>query len=142
RAKAHYSRGAYGRVWGSANANLAARPAEWVAEYFGATAPPAVADRCWLVLSLVQLGRFTEAAEHAAEAIRLAEPTEHATTVGLAYRAAGRLHLDKGDWAKARSLSEHGFAVFRTGNVAIQLPSALAASAWALAQLGEASEAL
>ena len=103
--------------------------------------PPAVADRCWLVLSLVQLGRFAEAAEHAAEAIRLADPTQHATTVGLAHRASGMLHLTRGEWAQARKLSEHGFTVFKSGNVAIQLPSALAASALASAQLGEATEA-
>jgi hypothetical protein len=50
------------------------------------------------------------------------------------------LHLMRGDWARARSQSEHGFTVFRTANVVIQLPSALASAGWALAQLGEASE--
>jgi class 3 adenylate cyclase len=140
--QAHYFRGDYERVVELATHNLATLPAEWVYEYFAASAPPAVNDRCWLVLSLVQLGRFAEAAEHAAEAIRLAEPTQHATTVGLAHRASGMLHLTRGEWAQARKLSEHGFNVFKSGNVAIQLPSALAASAWASAQLGEASEAL
>ena len=139
--QAHYFRGDYQRVVELATDNLAALPAEWVYEDFGANAPPAVRDRCWLVLSLIQLGRFAEAAEHAAEAIRLAEPTQHATTVGLAQRASGMLHLIKGEWATARKLSEHGFTVFKSGNVAIQLPSALAASAWASSQLGEATEA-
>jgi tetratricopeptide (TPR) repeat protein len=140
--QAHYFRGDYRRVVELANENLAALPAEWVYDYFGASAPPAIADRCWLVLSLVQLGRFAEAAEHAAEAIRLADPTQNATTVGLAHRASGMLHLTRGEWAQARKLSEHGFTVFKSGNVAIQLPSALAASAWASAQLGETHVAL
>src|SRR5262245_44556854 len=140
--QAHYFRGDYERVVELANDNLAALPAEWIYESFGASAPAAVADRCWLVLSLVQLGRFAEAAEHAAESVRLAEPTQHATTVGLAHRASGMLHLTRGEWAQARKLSEHGFTVFKSGNVAIQMPSALAASAWATAQLGEVSEAL
>jgi DNA-binding SARP family transcriptional activator len=140
--QAHYFRGDYERVVELANDNLTALPAEWVYESFGASAPAAVADRCWLVLSLVQLGRFAEAAEHAAAAVRLAEPTQHATTVGLAHRASGMLHLTRGEWAQARKLSEHGFTVFKSGNVAIQMPSALAASAWAAAQLGEVSEAL
>jgi tetratricopeptide (TPR) repeat protein len=74
--------------------------------------------------------------------IRLAEPTHHAHTVGLAYYTAGMLHLLKGDWAKARSRIEHGIAVLRTGNVVLLLPSAVASSAWVLAQLDEASEAL
>ena len=139
--QAHYFRGEYVRVIELARANLAALPAEWANEYFGATAPPSVYDRTWLALSLAQLGRFAEAAEPAAEAIRLADPTQHANTVGLAYRASGMLHLIQGDWAKARSLSEHGFRAFRSANVVIQLPSALASSAWALAELGEADEA-
>jgi tetratricopeptide (TPR) repeat protein len=101
-----------------------------------------VFDRGWLVMSLGQLGRFAEAAEDEAEALRLAEPTHHAYTIGLAHRAAGTLHLLKGDWAKARSLTEHWIAVLRTGNIVIQLPAAVASSAWALAQLDEASEAL
>ena len=56
--------------------------------------------------------------------------------------AAATLHPLKGDWANARSLLEHGIAVLRTGNVVILLPWAVASSAWVLAQLGEASEAL
>jgi tetratricopeptide (TPR) repeat protein len=122
--------------------NLAALPAEWVYEYFGLTAPASVYDRTWLVMSLAELGRFPEAVKHETEAIRLAEPTHHAYAIGLAHRAAGTLHRLKGDWAKARSLIEHGIAVFRTANVVFQLPLAVASSAWALAQLGEASEAL
>jgi class 3 adenylate cyclase/tetratricopeptide (TPR) repeat protein len=140
--QAHYFRGEYERVVELATDNLSVLPVEWVCEHFAASAPPAVNDRCWLVLSLIQLGRFAEAEEHAAEAIRLAEPTQHATTVGLAHRASGMLHLLRGEWSTARKLSEYGFAVFQSGNVAIQLPSALAASAWASAQLGEATAAL
>jgi tetratricopeptide (TPR) repeat protein len=52
------------------------------------------------------------------------------------------LHPLKGDWLKARSLIEHGITVLRAGNVVILLPFAVASSAWVLAQLGEASEAL
>jgi tetratricopeptide (TPR) repeat protein len=60
----------------------------------------------------------------------------------VAYRAAGTLELLKGDWATARSLIEHGIVVFRTGNIVLHIPWAVASSAWVLAQLGEASEAL
>ena len=138
----HYFRGDYKRVVELATDNLAALPADRVYEYFELPAPPSVYDRYWLVLTLAQLGRFAEAAECQAEAIRLAEPTHHAFTVGLAYNAAGTFHLLKGDWAKACSVVEHWIAVARTGNVVLNLPWALASSAWALAQLGEASEAL
>ena len=140
--QAHYNRGEYERVIELATDNLAALPADWVYEYFGNEAPASVYDRRWLVVSLAELGRFAEAAEYEAEAIRLAGPTHQAFTIGLAHFAASTLHLLKGDWAKARSLSELWIAVARTGNVFIHLPRAVAYSAWVLAQLGEASEAL
>ncbi len=140
--QAHYFRSEYERVVELATDNLAALPADWVYEYFGSTAPASIWDRCWLVMSLAELGRFADAAEHEAEAIRLAEPTQHAFTVGWAYRAAGTLHLLKGDWGKARSLIEREISVFRTGNVVLLLPYAVADSAWVLARPGEASEAL
>jgi tetratricopeptide (TPR) repeat protein len=93
-------------------------------------------------MSLAQLGRFIEAAKYEAEAIRLAEPTHHAFTVGQAHLAAGTLRLLKGDWPRARALIDHWIAVVRTGNVVHRLPTAVASSAWVLAELGEASEAL
>ena len=140
--QAHYYRGDYERVVELATDNLAALPADWVYEHLGNSMPISIYDRYWLVMSLAELGRFAEAAPYEAEALRLAEPTHHAFTVGRAHFAAGRLHLLKGDWAKARSLIERGIAAYRTGNIGLSLPRAVAASAWVLAQVGEASEAL
>jgi tetratricopeptide (TPR) repeat protein len=140
--QAQYYRGEYERVVELATGALAVLPADWVYEHFGMVAPASVYARSWLVISLAELGKFGEAAEHAAEAIRLAEPTHHAYTIGLAHRAAGTLHLLAGDWPKARSLLEYGIAVLRKGNVNLSLPPTVAGSAWALAQLGKASEAL
>ncbi len=125
-----------------ATENLVALPADWLYEHFEMVAPASVFDRNWLIRSLAHLGRFAEAAEYAAEAIRLAEPTRHAFTVSQAHFAASTLHLPKGDWPKARSLIERWIAELRTGNVVRQLPTAVASSAWVLAQLGEASESL
>jgi class 3 adenylate cyclase/tetratricopeptide (TPR) repeat protein len=140
--QAHYWRGEYEQVVRLAADNLAVLPADWTYEYFGNTTPPSVFDRNWLVLSLAELGRFPEAAEHAAEAIRLAAPTHHAYTEAQAHRAAGTLHLITGDWARARSLIERWIAPLRAANAVNLLPDGVAASAWAFAQLGETSEAL
>jgi class 3 adenylate cyclase/tetratricopeptide (TPR) repeat protein len=140
--QAYYYRGEYDRVVEFATDNLAALPADWVREYFGLTVPVSVFSRAWLIMSLAELGRFAEAARYEAEAIRLAESTQHVFAIGWAYFAASMLHLLKGDWARARSLVDHWIAMLRTANAAIQLPWAVAASAWALARLGEASEAL
>ncbi len=140
--QAHLFRGEYERVVELATDNLAALPDDSDYDYFGATLPISIYDRLRLIQSLAELGRFAEAAPYEAEALRLAEPTHHAITVGMAYTYAGRLHLLKGDWAKARSLIEHGIAAYRTGNIVLVLPEAVAASTWVLAQVGEASEAL
>jgi class 3 adenylate cyclase/tetratricopeptide (TPR) repeat protein len=139
--QAHHVRGEYNRVIELATGNLAALPAEWLYENFGLAGPPSIWDRTWLAISLAELGRFAEAAKYGTEAIRLAEPTQHAFTIGLAHFAATVLHLLKGDWAQARSRTERWIAVSRTGNF-LQLPWGIASSAWALAQLGEVSEAL
>lgn len=140
--QAHYYRGEYERVVELATDALAVLPADWIYEHFGMIAPASVYSRSWLVMSLAELGRFEEAIERAAEAIRISEATQQAYTIGLAQRAAGTLHLLRGDWAMARSLLEQGVAVLRSGNVALSLGPALASSAWALAQLGETGEAV
>jgi class 3 adenylate cyclase/tetratricopeptide (TPR) repeat protein len=140
--QAHYYRGNYERAVELATDNLAVLPAGSNYETFGNAMPIAIYDRYWLVRSLAQLGRFAEAAPYEAEALRLAEPTHHAFTVGLVHFAAGTLHLLKGDWAQACPLLEHAVAVLRTGNVVLSLHHSVAFSAWVLAQLGESSEAL
>jgi tetratricopeptide (TPR) repeat protein len=105
-------------------------------------APASVIGRAWLIMSLAELGRIAEAAKYAEEAIRISEPTQHAFTIGWAHFAASMPHLVKGEWTQARSRVEHWIAMLESGNVAIHLPWAIASSAWALAQLGETSEAL
>jgi tetratricopeptide (TPR) repeat protein len=140
--QAYCYRGEYQHVVEIATDNLAVLPADWVHEYFGMAVPASIFSRAWLIMSLAELGRFVEAAKYEAEAIRIAEPTQHAFTIAWAHFAASMPHLVKGDWAKARLRVEHWIAMLRTGNVAIHLPWAAASSAWALAQIGEASKAL
>jgi tetratricopeptide (TPR) repeat protein len=139
--QAHYFRGEYRRAVELATDNLAALPAGSDYEAFGAAMPLAIYDRYLLVRSLAQLGRFAEATRYEGEALRLAEPTRHAYPVGMAHLAASWLHLLVGDWARACSLVEHGIAAYRSGNILLNLPHAVASSAWALAQVGEVGPA-
>jgi len=142
-AQAHFYRGDFERAVELATDSLAALPPDWVHEPFGySPIPIGVYCRNWVVRSLAELGRFAEAAPYEAELLLLAEPTQHAFTVGTAHDAASWLHLRKGDWTTARSVIERGIAAFRTGNNVVGLAFAVAASAWVLAQVGEASEAL
>jgi class 3 adenylate cyclase/tetratricopeptide (TPR) repeat protein len=136
--QAHYYRGEYERVVELATDDLAAPPAD---RFYEMSPRSTVGPRSsWLIDSFAELGRFAEAARYEAEAIRLAESAHSVFAVGMAH--ASRLHLLKGDWAKARSVVEHGIAAYRTGNMILQLPPMVAASAWVLAQLGETREAL
>jgi class 3 adenylate cyclase/tetratricopeptide (TPR) repeat protein len=140
--QAHFYRGEYEHVIELATDNLKALSPDLADEYLGMAVLPSVFGRAWLIMSLAELGRFGEAAEYQAEAIRLAEPTQHAFTIAWAHFAASMLHLLKGDWDKSRLLVDDWIAMLQTGNVAIHLPWAVASSALVLAQIGEETEAL
>jgi tetratricopeptide (TPR) repeat protein len=139
--QACYFRSEHERAVALATDNLLALPAEWVSEYLHGTMQ-SIWDRCWLIMSLAELGRFADSAEPEAVALRLAAPTQNAASVGWAHYAAGRVHQLKGDWAKARPLLEHAIAVTRAANAATLLSASVVSSAEVFVQLGEASEAL
>jgi len=141
REQLQYYGGHYDHVVELAIENLAALPSD-AASDFGVTAPPAVYNRVWIILSLAQLGRFADAAQYEASAIRLAEQTQNAFSIGVTHRAAGILYLAKSDWLKASSLLERAIAEFHRRNIALMLPTAIACYAWALAQLDRRNEAL
>ncbi len=140
--QAHYVSGDHERVVELTTHNQAALPADSIYERFGLSMPISIYDRGYLVRSLAELGRFAEAADHSADALRLAEPTQQLWPIGYTHHAAGVFLISKGDWVKARSSLEHAIAAYRTGNIGLNLPGAVALSAWALAQLGDAREAL
>ncbi len=138
----HYYRGEYPRVVELATENLASVPADQVFAHFGATGPSSVFDRHCLVLSLAQLGRFTEAAKYETEAIQLGESMDHAFTLALAYFPSHTHGTIKGDWAIAGAQLEHEIAMLRANDLVLLLPTSVACSTWVLAQLGQADEAL
>jgi class 3 adenylate cyclase len=138
----HFFRGDYRRVVTLATGNLSTLPADWASDSFGIETPPSVYDRGWLMMSLAELGRFAEASEPAAEALRLAMATRRAHAIGWADISAGTVHMLKGEWAHARPFLEHSTTISKGGNVGVLYPSLVASLAWVVAQLGEATEAL
>src|SRR5262249_41140280 len=138
----HYLQGDHERVVELAIANLAALPADAIYDHFGGQSPVAIAARCWLVRSLADLGRFPAATKYPDEAISLAGPTQRLFTDAAVHQHAASLYLLQGDWSKALSMSEHGAAISRTGNLGYLLRLNVAISAWAQAQLGRRVEAL
>jgi predicted ATPase/class 3 adenylate cyclase len=121
--------------------NLAAIPAGREGEHFGAAIPMAVFDRCWLVRSLAELGRFSEASRHEAEMFRLIERRQHWFTIGQANYYATLVHILRSDWVSAHRQIERSIDAYRAGNVLLVLPQAIAHSAWCNAELGNLDEA-
>ena len=140
-AQAHYYRGDFERVVGLMSGNLALLPPELIYENFGNIAPASIFDRVLLMMSLAELGRFSEAGEEYVEAIRIAHTTHDVLDIGVASRAGALPHLLRGDWVNARVLIDQWMEALLKGNIALQLPLALGASAWVLAQLGETGRA-
>jgi class 3 adenylate cyclase/tetratricopeptide (TPR) repeat protein len=141
-AEPFYLRGEYERAVEIADGSLSALPSESAHEYFGMAVPPSVFARGWLVMSLAALGKFHEAAGHAAEMIELAAATNRVHTLGWAHLTASRLYMIKGDWAQARTLLEAWLDMPGTRDVTTLVPWAVTSLAWALAQLGEPAQAL
>jgi tetratricopeptide (TPR) repeat protein len=138
----HFHRGEYQRTIERTTGNLAAIPADAVHQHYGASMPVAIFDRCQLIRSLAELGQFADAAKHAAEAIKLAEPTQRSFTIGLVHQSEATIYLLQGNWRKALSSIERAMALYRASNIGLQLPIVIAQSGWALAELGEAGAAL
>jgi class 3 adenylate cyclase/tetratricopeptide (TPR) repeat protein len=73
--------------------------------------------RAWLALSLASLGRFVDAIALGEEAVRIADAADHPHSVIEARAALGRVHLDRGDLARAIVLFETGLAPSRAWNI-------------------------
>jgi tetratricopeptide (TPR) repeat protein len=139
----HDYRGDHERVVELATANLAALPADATYDHFSSAMPVSIFDRCSLVRSLAELGRFPAATKYADEAISLAGPTQQLYADTYVHQNAAILYLLQGDWPKALSMSEHAAAICRSGNFGPSLTVlGVAISAMAQAQLGRQVEAL
>jgi tetratricopeptide (TPR) repeat protein len=138
----HYYRGDLSRAVELGREILAALPSDRVLRSLGGAVPASIITRLNLIFSLSRLGRFGDAAVYEAEMTQLAEKTQHAFPAGQAHNAATVLHMLKGDWAKAHSRLERWLAMARAADVKHHIATAVAYSAWVLAQLGERDEAM
>lgn len=134
-----FYRGDYRHVVELASIILAAKPDDESFHYSANYRGPTIAHH-YLTLSLIQLGRFSEAATHVKDLFRLAGPT-HGRATGLAQLSEAIRLLSMGDWAHAGPFIEQSIETFRSSNNYLTLTHAVPMSAWSLAQLGETSEA-
>ncbi len=110
-------------------------------DHLGLPVLPAVFARSQLVEALVEVGRFAESARHAAEALALAEGTNHPDTLLWAYHGLGIHHLARRDATAAVEALEHAYSLGRTHDMPAYAPriGSELALAWALAgRVGEA----
>jgi class 3 adenylate cyclase/tetratricopeptide (TPR) repeat protein len=134
----HYYRGEYDNVVDDTIDNLAALPADWVHEYFDMAVPASIFSRTYLIMSLAELGRFSEATKYDEEGIELAASSQHAHTIGFAQFAGCMLHLLKGQWAEAHLSVEQWITTCLRVQTPSLLPWAVASSSWSLARIGDA----
>jgi class 3 adenylate cyclase/tetratricopeptide (TPR) repeat protein len=110
-------------------------------ELFGTTGSVYVICRVWLVRALAQLGRFSEAAPYADDAIRAAEESHHPYSIAYAYYGAGILSLFKGDFDRSIALLERGLAVCDAAEIPAQRPLVASCLGSAYAFIGRLDEA-
>lgn len=135
----HFYCGDYRHVAELASIILAAKPDDESFHYSDNYRGPTIVHH-YLTLSLIQLGRFSEAATHVKELFRLGGPT-HSRTIGLAQLSEAQRLLAMGDWAHAGPIIEQSIEAFRRSDNFLTLTHAVAMSAWIFAQLGRTSEA-
>lgn len=122
----------------------AIEPAEQGPNAAGAAAssPSAVLTRSFLVLSLSELGAFSQAFAHGEEAVRLAKSIDNPLNLSAAQCALGRVYLRKGEFQRAADLLEQALAVCRSANIPLLFPFTASPLGAAYARMGRVSEAV
>ncbi len=143
-AQAHYFRGDYERVVELATENLAALPADWTYESLRDAAPP-IRLRSLLAGHEPRRARPIRRGGARTRPRPSGSPSRRSMRTPSVWPIYGRglLHLLKGDWAAgARTRSSAGSRSSGRELRPHALPARSPRRPWALAQLGEASEAL
>jgi tetratricopeptide (TPR) repeat protein len=73
--------------------------------------------------------------------VREPEASRHPNSIGIAHHAIGVVYLLQGDWTNALGSIEHAISLYRAGHFVMVTRTAICSSSWALAQLGDASQA-
>ena len=121
--------------------NVEALVGEWLYGHLGGPGPLSVTSRFRLVLSLAELGDFSEGHTQGAEAVRIAETVEQPFFLSNAYLGIGFLHLREGDLPQAIARLEKGLEICQTTDASLQLPLAVGALGYAYTLSGRLTEA-
>ncbi len=101
-----------------------------------------VTSRSFLLLSLAEVGKFTEGEARGEEGVRTAEAVEHLSSFIIAYWGVGRLSLRKGDFPQAIPVLERGLRLCEIGQLSTYFILTAAPLGYAYALSGRVAEAL
>ena len=118
----HHHRGDFRRGAELLRKNVAALEGALLREGFGLPQTPSVHSRTWLVLCLMEIGEFSEAAVLAAESLRIAETIEHPLSIIAACAGVGGLYLHQGDLGTGIPALERGLELSRAWDTWLWFP--------------------
>ncbi|HLZ01987.1 MAG TPA: adenylate/guanylate cyclase domain-containing protein [Bradyrhizobium sp.] len=127
----HFSMGDYGQAVQRLQASLSSLQDDVIRQHFQLPYKSSIATSAWLVSSLAELGRFTEAIDHGRRGIAEAEAAGHAYSITAASCGLGLALLRRGELTQAIPVLERAAELTRSGDFA-------ALSAWITGMLGHA----
>jgi tetratricopeptide (TPR) repeat protein len=98
--------------------------------------------RVWLVRSLAQIGRFSDAIPYGNEAIEIAVEGNHPFSIVYAYFGVGVVFLTKGEPDEAIPVLERGLNVCQAADIPVQYPLIASCLGSAYALVGRLEEGL
>jgi len=137
---AYHHLGDYERAIESFSTNVHVLEGERSGERFGMPSRPSVMSRARLIISLADVGEFTEASRLADEATRMADVFNEVFGQALAYAAVGELCLARGQFPGAVAALER--SLVHCESVPLFFPSTVACLGYVRALTGNVSDAL
>jgi tetratricopeptide (TPR) repeat protein len=107
----HHARGDYVAAIETLEQVVAWLPDELTFDRLGMMAPPAVIARTWLAFSRAETGAFAEALAQGAEALRIAEASDHPYGLYHGHMAVGAVRALKGDVVLAMPALERALRI-------------------------------
>jgi len=138
----HFNLGDYPSAIHYCRENLTLLTEEHAAKRLGLTGLPSVLSRVWLAWALAEQGQFTEASEHAAQALEIAEAVDQPYSIAAACLGIGQVQYAQGHLAGAIDRLQRARALCEASDLRLISPMTAALLGLAYAHAGRFEEAL
>ena len=138
----YYSLGDYTSAVDALARNVELLDGDLRRESFGFAGLPAVLSGSWLALCLAELGRFDEAAAHAATADALAREADQPFSLVVGHVGTGMVELLRGERVRAMAPLERALVISRLSDIPLLFPAASAPLGLAYALEGRYAEGI